>query len=87
MNPDISHFRFYTYTRLRLSISAKDIFEELQRVWGDDAPSYSAIRKWKSEFHNGERTAFEDTPRAGRPSTSRTDAKIEEVKQIIDNDP
>lgn len=87
MEATFSQFRFYVYTRLKLSIPAKEVFNELQVVWGDQAPSYAVIRKWKVEFKTEARSSFEDTPRSGRPKSTRTDAMIQAVKEAIEDDP
>lgn len=87
MEPDFSHFRFYVCTRLRLGIAAKDIYDELCSAWQEQAPSYSAVKKWKVEFSRGERTSFEDAPRSGRPQSSRTADKVREVEEAIKDDP
>jgi histone-lysine N-methyltransferase SETMAR len=59
-----------------------DIQTELQEVYGDNAPSYSTIKKWASEFKQG-RESLEDDPRSGRPSTSTTDGNVDFIEELV----
>lgn len=86
MDANTSQFRFYVFTRQKLGTSSKDIYDELRAVWGDKAPSYPTVRRWTLEFSSGARTSFGDAPRSGRPSTSRTDEKISQVRVAIQED-
>ena len=86
MNADFSHFRFYVYTRIKLGITSKEVFEELKSAWGDQAPSYPTIRKWKTEFSCGSITFFDDAARSGQPSTSRNESTINQVREAIEQD-
>jgi histone-lysine N-methyltransferase SETMAR len=80
------YFRSYIQTRNRLGIKAVDIFKELQQAHGTQAPCYSTVQKWTALFAAG-RESIEDDPRSGRPITAHTEANIELVRQIIEEDP
>ncbi|XP_017795028.1 PREDICTED: putative uncharacterized protein FLJ37770 [Habropoda laboriosa] len=54
----------------------------LQIAFGDTYMSHSKIYEWYSRFKNG-RTSVEDDPRAGRPSTSTTKEKKEEIEALL----
>lgn len=52
---------------------------------GDDAPSYSTIKKWAAEFRHG-RTSVEDDPRSGRPTEVVSRENIDEVQELVMTD-
>ena len=57
----------------------------LQKVYGDDTMSRSRVFVWCKRFKEG-REDVEDDPRSGRPSTSRNEANVERVKQMVRGD-
>ena len=69
----------------RLGKPASETLSALQQVYGDTALNKSAVYDRFSRFKNGQET-LEDDQRSGRPSTSRTDEMIEEVRQLIQCD-
>lgn len=87
MNADAEHFRFYTYTRMKLGYDASDIFQELHAVWHDECPSERTVRRWSESFRKEEPTSFKDKQRTGRPRTSRTDELTEKVRKLIEDNP
>lgn len=64
--PDKFYFKFYAYTRYRLNLTRKEIFEELEKIW-KNFPIYRTICNWATEFEEG-KIKFEDKPKPGRPS-------------------
>ncbi|KAK8375113.1 hypothetical protein O3P69_011329 [Scylla paramamosain] len=57
----------------------------LQKVYGDETMSRSRVFEWCKRFKEG-REDVEDDPRSGRPSTSRNEANVERVKQMVRDD-
>jgi transposase len=51
------------------NLSVRDITAELEGMYGHEALSLSAVKKWRKRFINGRRT-LEDDPRSGRPPRS-----------------
>jgi hypothetical protein len=71
--------RFLTLKKL----SGSDITAELEGVYGHEALSLSAVKKWRKRFVNG-RMTLEDNPRSGR--TPRSDL-CESLRALIDECP
>lgn len=61
---------------------ARQIYDDMFAVYGEECPSYETVKLWKRQFRCG-RTSLEDDPRAGRPSTSTTDDQVAEVERIV----
>ncbi|CAF1525642.1 unnamed protein product, partial [Rotaria sp. Silwood1] len=80
------NFRFYIKTRTALNIQARIIHDELYSVYGDQAPSLRIVERWSKLFRDG-REELEDTARPGRPITETTSENIEQIRQLIDDDP
>ena len=57
----------------------------LQQVYGDETMSWSRVCEWYKRFKEG-REDIKDDPRSGRPSTSRTEANVERVRQMVPSD-
>jgi hypothetical protein len=57
----------------------------LQQAFKDDAFGKSQVDEWFSRFKNGN-MSIRDLPRTGRPSTSRNEENIEQVRQAINED-
>ena len=57
----------------------------LQEVYGDEAMSRSRVFDWHRRFKEG-REDLDDDPRAGRPSTSKTEENVERVRQVVRGD-
>jgi len=80
------NFRFYIKVRTALRIPARVIYDELNSVYGDEAPGLSTIERWSKLFRDG-REEVEDKPRPGRPISETTTENIEQVRLLIDDDP
>ena len=70
------NFRFYIKVRAALNISPRIIPDELNSVYGDQAPCLRTVKRWSKLFHEG-REEIEDKPRSGRPITETTFENIE----------
>ena len=66
--------------RTKLGEDAKQIHADLNKVLGRDCPSYRTVARWVLSFKD-RRESFEDDPRSGRPSTSRTEEHIAAVRR------
>jgi len=80
------NFRFYIKMRTALNIQARIIHDELYSVYGDQAPSLRTVERWSKLFRDG-REELEDEARPGRPITETTSENIEQIRQLIDDDP
>ena len=91
MSANKEHYRFYAYTRGRLGISGQRIFEELQQVYGEDAPSRATVFRWvncqPSVDHQGQSLTFGDAARSGRPSSVRVPEVVNAVRELVEDDP
>jgi len=57
----------------------------LRTAYGDAVLSSAQVFRWHKAFKDG-RESNEDEPRAGRPSTSRTEKNVARVKAVLDRD-
>jgi len=62
--------------------SATETSDLLKRVYGDECLSRTQVFEWFKRFEEG-REEIGDDQRRGRPSTSKTDANIEKVGEIV----
>ena len=81
---DKEHFRFYIKVRTVLRIQPVVIHNELQTVFGDEAPPLRTVQRWSKWFHEG-REEVEDDGRSGRPVTETTSENIEKVRDLIND--
>ena len=54
----------------------------LKQVYGDNAMPQTHVFEWHKRFKE-ERKEVEDDSMSKRPSTSRTEVRVERVKQIV----
>ena len=65
--------------------SATVTYENLQRAYGENYLSSAQVFRWHKSFLEG-REQVEDEPRAGRPSTSKTEDNVERVRSLVRSD-
>lgn len=70
---------------VKLGESATVAYEKLQRAYGEHSLSRAQVFRWHKSFLEG-REQVEDEPRAGRPSTSKTDDNVERVRSLVRSD-
>jgi histone-lysine N-methyltransferase SETMAR len=58
---------------------------KIQRVFGEDAMGITQIKEWYNRFKYG-RTSVESDARSGRPSPSRNDELIDQVRALVMQD-
>ncbi|UYV62215.1 hypothetical protein LAZ67_1008243 [Cordylochernes scorpioides] len=63
-------------------MSPKEIYEDMVDTLREDAPSYSAVKKWVAAFKLG-RISTEDEHRPGRPVESVTQENIEKIHDLV----
>ncbi|UYV80207.1 hypothetical protein LAZ67_18002011 [Cordylochernes scorpioides] len=74
-------FDFYLLKKMKL-IKCADAFRMLTVAYGEATLDRSNVYRWYKMFSEG-REDVNDEERAGRPSTSTTDEKINEVEKMI----
>ena len=67
---------------VKLGKSAKETYDLLKEVYGDECLSRTQVFEWFKRFKEGMEEIGDDQ-RPGRPSTSKTDANIEKVGEIV----
>ncbi|XP_011859854.1 PREDICTED: putative uncharacterized protein FLJ37770 [Vollenhovia emeryi] len=67
-----------------LGKSGTETLAMIRQVFGSDSLSQTAVFKWHKLFKDG-RESVEDKPRAGRPSTSRTDDNVQRVRDVLNS--
>lgn len=80
------YFRFYIKVRTALNIEPIVIHNELSTVFGDEAPPLRTVQRWSKWFRDG-REDVEDEERPGRPITETTTGNIQEIQDLINEDP
>ncbi|KAM4678284.1 histone-lysine N-methyltransferase SETMAR-like isoform 1-T2 [Discoglossus pictus] len=66
-------------------LTPKAIHDDMVATLGEDAPSYSMVKKWTGDFKRG-RKSLEDDPRSGRPTTSTTPELVDSVRDLLRSD-
>lgn len=54
----------------------------LKTAYKDDAMGKTQVYEWFTRFKNGD-MSIDDKPRSGRPSTARTDEKVERIRELV----
>jgi hypothetical protein len=67
---------------VKLGKSATETYNLLKEVYGDECLSRTQVFEWFKSFKEG-REEIRDDQCAGCPSTSKTDANIEKVGEIV----
>jgi transposase len=67
---------------VKLGKSATETYDLLKKVYGDECVSSTQVFEWFKRF-KGAREVTRDNQRPGHPSTSKTDANIEKVSEIV----
>jgi len=70
---------------VKLGDSATVAYEKLQRDYGKHSLSMAQGFRWHKSFLEGLEQVDEE-PRAGRPSTSKTDDNVERVRSLVRSD-
>ena len=62
-----------------------ETIRKIQQVFGDDAMSITRIKEWYNRFKDAS-TSVDSESRHGRPSTSRNDNVINQVRNLVMQD-
>ena len=68
--------------RVKLGKSATETHELLKNVYGDECLSCTQVFEWFKRFKEG-KEEIKDDQHPSRPNTSKTDASIEKVGEIV----
>ncbi|UYV78689.1 hypothetical protein LAZ67_16002394 [Cordylochernes scorpioides] len=71
---------------VKLQISETDTFEMLNKAFPNNAPKRTTVFEWHSRFKAG-RISIEDDPRQGRPTFQRTDENVQNITDLIKENP
>ena len=77
----VAHRAVIHYLGLK-GLTPKKVHEDMVATLGEDAPSYSTVKKWAAEFKRG-RDSLEDDPRPGRLVTVTTQETIDKIHDMI----
>ncbi|KAL4083830.1 hypothetical protein QTP88_029146 [Uroleucon formosanum] len=70
---------------VKLGESAKETFDKIVKVFGDEAMSRAQVFRWHKEFKNG-REGVEDELRSGRAVEVRTDNNVQRMRALVRQD-
>lgn len=70
---------------IKKGLNSRQIFDEIETVYGSGTVPLRSVEKWYQEFRAG-RESIEDDPRSGRPTSTRTQDNIELVASIVRED-
>jgi hypothetical protein len=62
-----------------------ECFQLLKEVYGDNVMSCTQVFEWHKRFMEGWEEV-EDDEHLGRPSTSKTEEKVEKISEIVQQD-
>ena len=69
----------------KLGKTGTETYEMIKTAFGDEAMSRAEVFAWFRRFKEG-RQSVNSNPRSGRPSTSRNEEKIAQVKAVVCSD-
>jgi len=69
----------------KLGDTQVETIRKIPQAFGDDAMSITRIKEWYNRFKDGS-TSVDSEPRHGRPTTSRNDSVINQVRTLVMQD-
>ncbi|GFY31172.1 protein GVQW3 [Trichonephila clavipes] len=69
----------------KLGKTGTKTYKMMKTEFGNEAMSRARVFEWSRPFKNGRQSVNSD-PRSGRPSTSRNEDKIAQVKAVVRSD-
>lgn len=79
------HFRAIIFHNFRRGLTRRECADELNSLYGDQAPSLSTVKNWYNEFNRG-RLSLSDELREGRPKSVVIPENIDAVRELIMQD-
>ena len=76
------HFRAIIFYNFRRRLTQQQCIDELNSIFGDEAPSRTSVYRWYGEFNRG-RVSFQNEFREGRPKSVVVPETIDAVRQLI----
>ena len=76
------HFRAIIFYNFRRGLTQQQCIDELNSIFGDEAPSRISVYRWYGEFNRG-RSSLQDEFREGRPKSVVVPETIDAVRQLI----
>ena len=76
------HFRAYIFYNFRRGLSQQQCIDELNSIFGDEAPSRTSVYRWYGKVNRG-RSSLRDEYREGRPKSVVVLETIDAVRQLI----
>ena len=76
------HFRAIIFYNFRRGLTQQQCIDELNSIFGDEAPSKASVYRWYGEFNQG-RSSLQDEFREGRPKLVVVPETIDAVHQLI----
>ena len=76
------HFRAIIFYNFRCGLTRQQCIDELNSIFGDEAPSRTNVYRWHFEFNRG-RSSLQDEFREGRPKSVVVPETIAVVRQLI----
>ena len=76
------HFRAIIFYNFRRGLTQQQCIDELNSIFGDEAPSRTSVYRWYGEFNRG-RSSLQDEFREGRPKSVVVPETIDAVRQLI----
>ena len=70
---------------MKKGLTPKEIYKDLVRTLGKDAPSKPTVCRWINEFRFGRETVF-DLQRSGRPKSATDEETVESVRSMVMKD-
>ena len=76
------HFRAFIFYKFRHGLTQQQCINELNSIFGYEAPSRTSVYRWYGEFKRG-RNSLQDELREGRPKLVFVPETIVAVHQLI----
>ena len=76
------HFRAIIFCNFQRGITQQQCIDELNSIFGDEAPSSASVYRWYGEFNRG-RSLLQEEFREGLPKSVAVPETIDAVRQLI----